>query len=285
MQFEIFHCEKSTFVENSTIFATILYLFFFIYTCTLGYLLWQYVRMKFIGYATFHNVYESQTSIYMLCIYTTQIFGTYLGSFYQSKEQLRCLNSDFDWWCNTDWPKEKFERKILSPGQVLLRQQTEKETNLRSSAPSQSQSIAATRSQSPRAKSVKSQNERKSRQSSAASQRLSDSRLSRRTNDQNETISRVPSATKSGPRCQEMNARRKSNKPIIRNNGERKIPTKKTRLFTKIEAKPKPPVMPPVLKQWLDFKPNMDPKNPIAEPSEHEKGLNLFGIKMTAAIK
>ena len=195
------------------------------------------------------------------------------------------LNSDFDWWCNTDWPKEKFERKILSPGQVLLRQQTEKETNLRSSAPSQSQSLAPSRSQSPGAKSAKSPNRRKSRQSSAASQRMSDSRLSRRVHDQNEMISRVPSATKSVSgstnKCQEMNAKRKSNKPIIRNNVERKIPTKKKPLFTKFEAKAKPPVMPPVLKQWLDFKPNMDPKNPIAEPSEHEKGLNSFDLKLS----
>ena len=51
-------------------------------------------------------------------------------------------------------------------------------------------------------------------------------------------------------------------------------------MFTKTDAKPKPPVMPPVLKQWLDFKPNMDPKNPIAEPSEHEKG-KLFSLHLT----
>ena len=32
------------------------------------------------------------------------------------------------------------------------------------------------------------------------------------------------------------------------------------------------PEIPPILKQWLDFKPNIDPNNPNKrEPSEHEK--------------
>merc|ERR1712235_131570 len=109
----------------------------------------------------------------------------------------------------------------------------------------------------------------KSRQNSAASQRstVPSARVP--------SESRVPSATRSmsGSASREMSARRKSSKPIIRNNVDRRIPTKKRAMFTKIDAKPKPPVMPPVLKQWLDFKPNMDPKNPIAEPSEHEKDL------------
>ena len=157
----------------------------------------------------------------------------------------------------------------MSPGQVLLRQQTEKETNLRSTAPSQSQS----RSHSPRTKSAKS------RQCSATSRksRIMDTRLSTRTDDQeNDVKSRVSSESVSRSST-ELNARRKSTKPIIRNHVERKkLPTKKKALFTQIEAKPKPPVMPPVLKQWLDFKPNMDPKNPIAEPSEHEKGLSFI---------
>jgi hypothetical protein len=34
------------------------------------------------------------------------------------------------------------------------------------------------------------------------------------------------------------------------------------------------PVIPTVLKQWLDFKPNIDNKNPRVEPTEHEKGNN-----------
>ena len=153
----------------------------------------------------------------------------------------------------------------MSPGQVLLRQQTEKETNLRSTAPSQSQS----RSQSPRTKSAKS------RQCSAASQksRITNTRLSRRTDDEEIEKKSRASSTSMSRSSAELNARRKSSKPIIRNNVERKkLPTKKKTLFTQVESKPKPPVMPPVLKQWLDFKPNMDPKNPIAEPSEHEKG-------------
>ena len=156
----------------------------------------------------------------------------------------------------------------MSPGQVLLRQQTEKETNLRSTAPSQSQS--------PRAKSAKS------RQYSAASRksRTTNTRMSRRTDhEENADKSRASSVSVSRSSA-ELNARRKSSKPIIRNNiGGKKLPIKKKALFTQVEAKPKPPVMPPVLKQWLDFKPNMDPKNPIAEISEHEKGFYLKGRK------
>ena len=152
----------------------------------------------------------------------------------------------------------------MSPGQVLLRQQTEKETNLRSTAPSQSQS--------PRAKSAKS------RQYSATSRksRITNTRMSSRTDDEENADKSRASSVSMSRSSAELNARRKSSKPIIRNNiGGKKLPSKKKALFTQVEAKPKPPVMPPVLKQWLDFKPNMDPKNPIAEISEHEKGFNL----------
>ena len=40
----------------------------------------------------------------------------------------------------------------------------------------------------------------------------------------------------------------------------------------KSSARVRKPEIPPVLKQWLDFKPNNDPNNPNKrEPSEHEK--------------
>jgi len=41
-----------------------------------------------------------------------------------------------------------------------------------------------------------------------------------------------------------------------------------------LTAASRPPVMPEQLKQWLDFKPNLQPKsNPVSEPNEREKDL------------
>jgi len=46
------------------------------------------------------------------------------------------------------------------------------------------------------------------------------------------------------------------------------------------------PNMPTILKQWLDFKPNLDGANPVRDPTEHEKELiNRRRLVRTAEMK